>query len=172
MEQSPSWEGNRFAATQEIPRILGNPKVHYRIHKCPPTVPILSHFDPVHTPTPYFLKIHFNINPPSTPGSPNWSLSFRFPHQNPVQSLLSPYALHAPPISFFSILSPAIKQIMQESVGRNREEKPQGSWYSCWYSNLAISRVQIRSFRELSHRTLLKTGWRYDQLTIGLNPLF
>jgi len=27
MEQSPSWEANRFSASQEIPRILWNPKV-------------------------------------------------------------------------------------------------------------------------------------------------
>ena len=26
MEQSPSWEGNRFADSQEIPRILWKPK--------------------------------------------------------------------------------------------------------------------------------------------------
>ena len=41
MVQSPSWEANWFAASQEIPRILWNPKVHYRTHKRPPPVPIL-----------------------------------------------------------------------------------------------------------------------------------
>ena len=44
MQQSPSWEANRFSASQEIPHILCSPKVHYRTHKSPPPVPILGHF--------------------------------------------------------------------------------------------------------------------------------
>jgi hypothetical protein len=61
MEQNPSSEANRFAASQEIPRILRNPKLRYSIQKYPLPVSILSQFDPVHAPTSHFLKIHFNI---------------------------------------------------------------------------------------------------------------
>ena len=39
MEKSPSWEANRFSASQEISRILWNPNVHYRIYKCLPRAP-------------------------------------------------------------------------------------------------------------------------------------
>jgi hypothetical protein len=46
MEQNHPWK-----ASQEIPHMLWNPKVNYRIHKCPLTVPLLSQFDPGRAPT-------------------------------------------------------------------------------------------------------------------------
>jgi hypothetical protein len=40
LEHSISWEANRFSTSQEIPCIWWNSQVHYRIHKCPPPVPV------------------------------------------------------------------------------------------------------------------------------------
>jgi hypothetical protein len=63
--KGPSSEAANFAATQELPRILWNPKIHYNIHKSLPLVPILNQIDLVHTIQFCLSKIYFNIlHPP------------------------------------------------------------------------------------------------------------
>jgi len=94
------------AASQEILRILWNAKVLYCTHKCPPPLPILSQLHTVPTNPSHFLKIHLKNILPSTSGSPQWSLSFRFPHQNLVHTSSLPHTRHMPRPSHSSRLIP------------------------------------------------------------------
>ena len=96
MVRSPSWEANWFAASQGIPHISRNPKVHYRTHNHPPHVSILGQPNPVHIPTSHLLEIHPNVIHPSTPRPPHWAPSLRFPHQDPIHPLSSPIRATCP----------------------------------------------------------------------------
>jgi hypothetical protein len=52
MQHSSSWEANRSSASQEIPRILQTPKIHYRINNSLPPIPNPSQIKYVHDPYP------------------------------------------------------------------------------------------------------------------------
>ena len=98
MQLNPSWEANWFSFSQEIPCTVLNSKVHYQIHECLPPVHILSQINPVHAvpPSSHFLNTHHNITLPFMPESFKWSLSLRFPHQNPVYTTPLPHTCHIP----------------------------------------------------------------------------
>jgi len=67
MVQSPSWEANWFATSQEIPLISRNPKVHYRTHKRSPSVSILGQPNPHPTSrrSILILSTHLRVGLPS-----------------------------------------------------------------------------------------------------------
>jgi len=117
MEQSPSWEANRVSASQEIPLILCNPNVHYRIHKCPPPVPILSQLDPVHTPTPYFLKIHLILSSHLRLGLPTGLLPSGFHTKTLYTSLLSPTRATCPAHLILDFITRTILDEEYRSLG-------------------------------------------------------
>ena len=101
-----SREANQFSASQEITRILLNPKFHSRIHKFPPPVSILNQLDPAHTPHPTSIRpILISSSHLRLAFASGRSLSLNFRTKTLYTPALSPIALHAPPISF-SIVSP------------------------------------------------------------------
>ena len=121
MEQSPYWEANWFAASQEIPLISRNPKVHYHTHKRPPTISILGQPNPIHIPTTHLLEIHPNIIHPSTSRSPQWSLSLRFPHQVPIHRPLLTHTRHMPSPSHNKLITKVCKYIVDAGNIRKNE---------------------------------------------------
>jgi len=90
MAQSPSWEGNWLAASQEIPHISWNPKVHYRNQSVRHLS--LSWANPIQSKYPHstswrsilILSTHLRL------GLPSGSLSLQFPHEDSIRPPLRP----------------------------------------------------------------------------------
>ena len=111
-EHSPSWEANRFSVSQEIPRILRNPEVHYRAYNSPPPVPILSQINPVHDPHPTSWRSILILSSHLYLGLPSSFLPSGFPTQ----------PLDAPLLSAVCVTRPAhlilldLRRVMQDKI--------------------------------------------------------
>ena len=111
MEQKPSWEANRSSATQEIPCILWNQKVHYCVHNSPP--PILSWARSIQS-MPYptsqisilILSFHLRL------GLSSGLLPSGFPNKTLYAPLLSPICATCP--AHLSILDLITRMIFGE----------------------------------------------------------
>jgi hypothetical protein len=100
------------SASQEIPLILRNTKVRYRIHSSPTTVPIPSQVNPAPATPSHFLKIHCNIILSSTLRSYKWTISLRIHHQNPECTSLLSQTCYIAPSPVHHILIDLIIQIV------------------------------------------------------------
>jgi len=54
VEQNNTSEANSCSSSQEIYRLIWNPRVRYHVHKIPSLVPILNQMNPVHILAPCF----------------------------------------------------------------------------------------------------------------------
>ena len=93
MQHSPSWEANRFCSqSRNSPHFL-EPEGSSPHSQVPSTCPYPEPDQSSLYTTPHFLEIHLNFILPSAPSFSKWSLSLRFPHQNPVY--ISPLPIRA-----------------------------------------------------------------------------
>ena len=113
MVQSPSWEANWFAASQQIPRISRNPKVHYRTHKRPPPLSILGQLNPAHIPLSHLLEINLNVHHLRL-GLPSGLLTSGFPTKTLYTPLSSPIRTTCP--AYLILLDFITRTILGEST--------------------------------------------------------
>ena len=96
MEQSPSWVANMSSDNLQNPRTSWNPKVHYRIHKCPPPVPILSQINTGHATHPISWRSILTLSFHLRLGFPSGLFPSSFPTKTLYTPLLYPIRVTCP----------------------------------------------------------------------------
>jgi hypothetical protein len=96
MEQSPSWEANRFSASQVISPHIMEAEGSLSHSQEPDTCPYSQSDQSSPCPPSHVLMIHFNNVLPCTSGPSKWSLSLGFPYQNPVCASPLPHTCNVP----------------------------------------------------------------------------
>jgi hypothetical protein len=79
------WESNSRSASQEIPNLLWNQKVHYRVHNSPQLKPVMSQMNSVHTLITYsrsilILSCHLSNDLPSDRFSSRVTINIVYAH--------------------------------------------------------------------------------------------
>jgi hypothetical protein len=103
MKQNLSREASRTSDSQETPRIVKNPKLHYQIHKSQPPFYILSQMNPLQAPhsISYGLTLILSSSPCLV--LPSGLFPSGFSTKTPHAPYLSIYMLHSQPITQFLI---------------------------------------------------------------------
>jgi hypothetical protein len=149
MKQSPYWDADSFSASQEIARILWNPKVQYRIHTCPPRVLVLRQtIQSIHKCPPRVLILRqsntFHTQMPATcsyPETKQYNPYLRIPHLKVNFNIIFPSTSRSSKWPLFTDLStnPVYTNPVYTRCYRLR---PSQSKLEKTFSNLSIRRAK------------------------------
>lgn len=95
MQLRPSLEAGSHSDTEELPNILLNPKVQYRVHNGPPVVPTVTQTNPVYNTLTNISKIHLMLSSHLRLCFPSGVFLSDFPTKSLYVFVFSPCVLHA-----------------------------------------------------------------------------
>ena len=108
MEQSPSWGADSNFASEEIPRNLWYPKVHYHFRKSPPLVP--SQMVPVHALPSYFWRTFVILSSHLSLGLPRRLFPSIFVTETLMHHFLS--SIRATPPAHLFLVRPPVQYLV------------------------------------------------------------